>query len=107
MNENNINDPRYIFNVDEIGLTTVQRKPRKILAQKGKHQVGSVTSGERGTTTTAVCCASAAGYFVPPLIIFKRKRAKDELQDGAPPGTIFAFNPGALNGPLQKISQVQ
>ncbi|CAH2088935.1 unnamed protein product [Euphydryas editha] len=93
MNENGINDPRYIFNVDETGLTTVQRKPRKILAQKGKHQVGAITSGERGTTTTAVCCASAAGYFIPPLIIFKRKRAKDELKDGAPPGAIFAFNP--------------
>lgn len=93
MDKHGINDPRYIFNVDETGLSTDQRKPRKILAKKGKHQVGAVTSGERGTTTTAVCCASAAGYFVPPLIIFKRKRAKDELQDGAPPGSIFAFNP--------------
>ncbi|KAJ2937691.1 hypothetical protein O0L34_g17502 [Tuta absoluta] len=93
MDKHDINDPRRIFNVDETGLTTEQRKPRKILAQKGKHQVGAITSGERGTTTTVVCCASAAGYFIPPLIIFKRKRPKDELRDGAPPGTIFAFNP--------------
>ncbi|XP_045764351.1 uncharacterized protein LOC123866715 [Maniola jurtina] len=93
MDEHGINDPRNIFNVDETGLSTVQRKPRKILAQRGKHQVGAITSGERGTTTTAVCCASASGNFIPPLIIFKRKRAKDELQDGAPPGSIFAFNP--------------
>lgn len=93
MDEHNIKDPRQIYNMDETGLSTVQRKVRKVLAPKGKHQVGSITSGERGTTMTAVCCASAGGSFVPPLIIFKRKRAKDELQDGAPPGCIFAFNP--------------
>lgn len=92
-NKYDINDAHRIYNMDETGLSTVQRKPRKILALKGKRQVGAITSGERGTTTTAVCCANAAGNFVPPLIIFKRKRAKDELRDGAPPGTIFAFNP--------------
>nr|XP_026484877.1 uncharacterized protein LOC113392594 [Vanessa tameamea] len=93
MDKNDLNDPQRIFNMDETGLSTVQKKPRKILALKGRRQVGSITSGERGVTTTAVCCASAAGFFVPPLIIFKRKRAKDELRDGAPPGTIFEFNP--------------
>ncbi|XP_063897876.1 uncharacterized protein LOC135118817 [Helicoverpa armigera] len=89
----NITEAQRIFNVDETGLSTVQRKTRKILALKGKRQVGAITSGERGTNTTAVCCANAAGNFIPPLIIFKRKRAKDELRDGAPPGAIFAFNP--------------
>ncbi|CAK1578118.1 unnamed protein product [Parnassius mnemosyne] len=102
MDEHGIHDPRYIYNVDETGLSTVQRKPRKILAKKGKHQVGALTSGERGFTTTAVCCASAAGHFVPPLVIFKRKNAKDELRDGAPPGSIFAFNPdsGYINSEI-------
>lgn len=42
-----------IYNVDETGLSTVH-KPAKILAQKGKHQVGAVTSGERGTNTTCI-----------------------------------------------------
>lgn len=86
-------DPTRIFNVDETGLFTVQRRTRKILAKKGKHQVGSITSGERGTNTTAVCCMSASGFYVPPMIIFKRKNPKAELKDGAPPGSIFAFNP--------------
>ena len=35
-----------IYNVDETGLSTVH-KPSKIIAQKGKHPVGAVTSGER------------------------------------------------------------
>lgn len=53
-------------------------------------------------TTTAVCCASAAGQYIPPMLIFKRTRAKDELMDGAPPGTVFAFNPdsGYINKEL-------
>ncbi|KAJ4432795.1 hypothetical protein ANN_21434 [Periplaneta americana] len=70
------------------GLSTVQKRTRKVIAKKGKQQVGSIASGERGMTTTAVCCASAAGQYIPPMLIFKRTRAKDELTDGAPPGTV-------------------
>lgn len=77
-----------IYNVDETGISTVQ-KPMKVVALKGKHQVGSITSGERGVNTTAVCCMNAAGSFVPPMLIFKRQRFKNELKDGAPPLTIF------------------
>jgi len=55
-------DASRIYNVDETGLSTVQKRTRKILAMKGKQQVGSVASGERGTTTTAVCCVSASGH---------------------------------------------
>lgn len=93
IDEHDINDPHRIFNVDETGISTVQNKPRSILALKGKQQVGVIASSERGTTSTAVCCFNAAGSYVPPLIIIKRKRGKEELKDGAPPGTIFAFNP--------------
>lgn len=92
MDSHNLYDAQRIFDMDETCLSTVQKKTRKVPALKGKRLVGA-TSEERGVTTTVVCCASAAGLFVPPLIIFKRKRAKDELRDGVPPGTIFAFNP--------------
>ncbi|CAH1997749.1 unnamed protein product [Acanthoscelides obtectus] len=81
--------PSCIYNVDETGLSTVQR-PQKIIAQKGKHQIGALTSGERGVNTTCVCCLNAAGNYVPPMLIFKRIRFKDELKAGAPPGTEFA-----------------
>ena len=49
-----------IFNMDESGLTSVQ-KPGKVISVKGKKQVGGLPSGERGSTTTIVCCASGAG----------------------------------------------
>ncbi|KAJ8936823.1 hypothetical protein NQ318_015290 [Aromia moschata] len=36
-----------IWNVDETGVSTVT-KPSKIVAAKGKRNIGSITSGERG-----------------------------------------------------------
>ncbi|CAH2003933.1 unnamed protein product [Acanthoscelides obtectus] len=82
--------PHRIFNVDESGFTTVQNKSSKVLAKKGKKQVGAITSAERGVLSTVVICMAAGGNFIPPFIIFPRKRMKVELQDGAPPGTGFA-----------------
>ncbi|KAJ8957115.1 hypothetical protein NQ318_007330 [Aromia moschata] len=40
-----------VWNVDETGLTTIQKRS-KILAEKGKKQIGRVTSGEKGATVT-------------------------------------------------------
>jgi hypothetical protein len=44
--------PDKIFNVDKCGFSTVEKRPHKIVAQKGKHQVGIVASGERGVSTS-------------------------------------------------------
>ena len=44
--ENNISAD-HIYNVDESGISVVQ-KMTKILAKKGKRQIGSITSMERG-----------------------------------------------------------
>jgi hypothetical protein len=72
-----------IYNCDETGVSTVHQ-PSKILAKKGKHQIGALTSGERGRNITVVCCVSATGHYVPPAFIFPRKRMKAELMDNAP-----------------------
>ena len=77
-----------IYNMDETSLSTVQ-KPGKIIARKGKSQVGSVTSDERGASVTCGSCMSAIGNFPPPMLIYKRKRIPDALKNGAPPGTVF------------------
>ena len=78
-----------IYNMDESGISVVQ-KMSKVLAKKGKRQVGSITSSERGQTVTIICCNNAAGRYVPPGFIFPRVRMKNELTDGAPPGSMFA-----------------
>ena len=84
--------PHRIFNVDETGITTVQTKSNKVLARRGKKQVGTITSAERGVLSTAVICMSAGGNFIPPMLVFPRQRMKPELKDGAPPGTVFSCN---------------
>ncbi|XP_076388843.1 uncharacterized protein LOC100877113 [Megachile rotundata] len=81
--------PNQIYSMDETGLSTVH-KPSKIIAARGKHQVDTVTSGERGMTTTCIRTMNAAGEFVPPVLIFKRARMDDYLKSGAPPGSVFA-----------------
>ena len=77
-----------IFNVDESGITTIQ-KPGKVIGRRGKKQVGSLTSGERGFTTTVVCCVSAAGNYIPPKMIYKRQRMNQTMHIGAPSGQLL------------------
>ncbi|XP_022102801.1 uncharacterized protein LOC110985790 [Acanthaster planci] len=71
LTELQLNDkPAQIFNADETGLSSVH-KPPKIIGQKGKKQVHSKTSAERGFNTSVLACANAVGSFVPPFVIFK------------------------------------
>ena len=86
-------EPSRIFNVDETGLSIVQSKIPKVIALKGKRQVGSVTSAERGSLVTVVACMSAGGTYVPPMMIFPRKNFTELLTKGAPPGTVFTCQP--------------
>lgn len=100
VDENGI-DAFHIYNVDESGFSTVQKKSPKVLALKGKHQVGFVASGERGINTTLVCCCNAVGTFVPPMFIFKRQRMHTALKNGAFPGSIVeASESGYINTEL-------
>jgi hypothetical protein len=59
----------------------------RVFAPIGKRSVSKVVLAERGQTVSAVCYMSASGIWVPPCLIFPRKRIKDELFVGAPPGT--------------------
>lgn len=77
-----------IYNVDETGITTVAKKPSKIVTVRGRRQVGILTSAERGQLVTVEVCMSAAGHYILPLFIFPRVRMKPELMDRAPPGSI-------------------
>ncbi|XP_072384637.1 uncharacterized protein [Diabrotica undecimpunctata] len=94
-------NPTRVFNCDETGLGTVPKCNSKILAHKGRKQVGRLTSADRSGITTAVICMSSSGIFIPPMLIFARKRMKVELQAGAPPGSIFACSDsGWINSEL-------
>lgn len=75
-----------IWNVDETGLSVVQSRQPKVIAQKGKRQIGAMTSAERGSLITVITCMSAGGSFVPPYFIFPRKNSHPLLMKDAPPG---------------------
>jgi hypothetical protein len=85
--------PNNIYNVDETAVTTVQKSMKKIVALRGRRQVGKITSAERGQLMTLEICMSAAGNYIPPLLVFPRKREKLSLMDGTPPGSKFACHP--------------
>lgn len=81
-------EPTRIFNMDETGISSVQ-KPVHILAPKGKHQVGSATSWERGRNITVVCAMSASGSYIPPMFIYPRQRMSPLLERGGPAGSVY------------------
>lgn len=78
--------PEAIFNMDETGMTTVQ-KPRKVIAPKGSKQVNQLTSAERGSLVTVIGAINAIGNAVPPLMVFPRVHYKQNMLTGAPAGT--------------------
>lgn len=84
--------PGDIYNMDETGITTVQ-KPNKIVARRGFKQVGRITSAERGTLVTMAFVVSALGNSVPPYFIFPRVHFKDHFISKGPPGCAGSANP--------------
>ncbi|XP_055523893.1 uncharacterized protein LOC129717770 [Wyeomyia smithii] len=85
--------PQRIWNMDETGFSTVYTKLPKVLAKKGQHQMGAISSSERGVNTTVVLAMSASGAYLPPMFIFARHRMNDALKVGAPEGSVFTCNP--------------
>lgn len=75
-----------IFNSDETGISVNPKGHSKIIALKGRRQVGTLTSAERGETVTVEICFSASGHYIPPIIIFPRKRMRQEFETGLPAG---------------------
>ena len=84
--------PNEILNMDETGVTTVH-KPDKVVAQRGHKQVGSLTSGERGTLVTVACAVSAMGNSIAPYFVFPRVNFRDHFINNGPPGCKGVANP--------------
>lgn len=80
-----------IYNIDETGITTVMRPPR-IVTEKGKKQVGQVSSGERGELVTFVGIINALGNTLPPVYVVPRLRHPEEYITGAPDSSLILNN---------------
>ena len=85
-------EPHRTYNLDESGVTTVP-EPWKILALKGRNQVGRIASGKKGRTVTVVASINATEHFLPPAIIFPRQHTNDGLLHGALRRTV-GYNSG-------------
>ena len=83
--------PQNIFNVDESGFP-MNNRPEKVVGEKGKREVVSLTNLERGENVTVVVACNATGTYIPPFIIFKGKRMREEYKMGTPPGTEVAMS---------------
>lgn len=69
--ENEIMDkPEKIFNVDEKGCQLTLHKNPLVLAAKGSKRT-HYRGKEHGENVSDVGCASAAGVMVPPMVLFK------------------------------------
>lgn len=77
--------------MEEKPLSTVHKCSR-VLAAKGKKQVGSITSAERGPHITVAACCIALGQDIPPTLIFPRKTFNPDLYDGAPLNTLKLYS---------------
>jgi len=84
--------PQNIYNVNETGVTTVQ-KPSQVLAAKGARQVGHRTGAERGVLVNVCFCINAVGNSVPPFFIFPRVCFTDKMLAGCPPGSVGIASP--------------
>ena len=76
-----------IYHVEQAGISAIHR-PAKIIAKKGVHRPGAITSRERRINITVVCCCNTAGQYIPPMVLFTRKRMLDSLKEGAPSGSL-------------------
>jgi hypothetical protein len=70
--------------VDETSHIKLQRPP-KIIAKRGKHEIGAISLCEPGQIITRMYAVSASDFYIPPMLICPRKRTKDSLSYGASP----------------------
>ncbi|XP_063537709.1 uncharacterized protein LOC134747074 [Cydia strobilella] len=80
-----------IWNMDETGVTTVQ-KPNRVIARRGDKQVSAMTSAERRTLVTVALAVNAIGNHLPPMFIFPRKRFQDHFIRDGPVGSVGSGN---------------
>lgn len=91
MDQKNFN-PANIYSCDETGIAVNPKSQSKVVARKGRRQVGGKTSAKRGKTVTAELCFSATGVYLPPMLIFPRVEVSNDFLKGKPPNAWAEFH---------------
>ena len=84
--------PEQIWIVDETRISTVQN-PRTFVAAKGLKQIGSVTSGGRGSLVTMCSAVSATPNSMLPMFIFPMQNFKYHFIGDGPTGCVVITHP--------------
>ena len=90
LNNDIMNCPSLIFNMDESGFPLDPKSPQ-IVCKRGQQHPSAISSGNKSQITVLACC-NAAGYAIPPLVIFDRKILKVELTFGEVPETMYGLS---------------
>jgi hypothetical protein len=75
--------PELIYNVDGKGVQTEHNPAYVICAEQSTHAITSA----RTSIITILGRGNAIGTQIPPFFVFKGKRMRNELLEGASPGT--------------------
>ena len=71
-----------IHNIDETGCTLVQN-PGRVVVKRGKKQMASVTSAERGELVTVINVVNASGTVLPSMFVFPQVNYREWFIRGA------------------------
>ncbi|KAJ8911264.1 hypothetical protein NQ315_015267 [Exocentrus adspersus] len=72
-NDIQINDPRRVFNADEVGFCLAP-KGKQALVQKGSKAVYNYANANERESITTLVTGNAAGEFAPPMVVFSYDR---------------------------------
>ncbi|KAG5347670.1 CBX5 protein, partial [Acromyrmex charruanus] len=84
--------PSNIWNMDEIGISTVHT-PDRVIARREMKQLGKIISTETETLVTMAVAVSAIGNTIPPFFIFPRAHYKDHFIQEGPLGSAGDVDP--------------
>ncbi|EGI66260.1 hypothetical protein G5I_05223, partial [Acromyrmex echinatior] len=84
--------PSNIWNMDEVGISTVHT-PDRVIARREMKQLGKIISFETETLVTMAVAVSAIGNMIPPFFIFPRAHYKDHFIQEGPLGSAGDVNP--------------
>ncbi|KAK9681311.1 hypothetical protein QE152_g38412 [Popillia japonica] len=85
-----------ICNCNKTGVTVNPKTQSRVLAKRGKRQVGILNPSERGQTVTAEIGVSAAGNYMPPSLIFPMTRKQQ----------IFELSEFGIEGPPEQMNMI-
>lgn len=91
--ENNLLDqPHRIFNVDETGLATNPISCKVYVEKRSRNSYMECPTGGKAMYTV-LFCVSATGQYMAPLVVYKGKNLYDTWIKGGPDGACYAVSP--------------